>query len=182
MCLYVLMLSARMLRCFSRVHLFATLWTAARQDLLPPGKNIGVAGDAPLQGISRPRDWASSSCICVAGGFCAHGASQEALPWCVLSLHAKLLGHTWLWATPWTVAHQAPLSVGILQARMLAWVAAPASRGSSRPRGWNPCLLRLLHRQAGSWDALSFFSRAQEKMYFLKDLWLKKIKHLKVSF
>ena len=36
--------------------------------------------------------------------------------------------------TPWTVAHQAPLSMGILQARILQWVAVPSSRGSSRPR------------------------------------------------
>ena len=37
--------------------------------------------------------------------------------------------------TPWTVARQAPLSMGILQARILEWVAMPSSRGSSRPRG-----------------------------------------------
>ena len=37
-------------------------------------------------------------------------------------------------ATPWTVAHQAPLSMGILQARILEWVARPSSRGSSLPR------------------------------------------------
>ena len=33
--------------------------------------------------------------------------------------------------TPWTVAHQAPLSIGILQARILEWVAMPSSKGSS---------------------------------------------------
>ena len=37
-------------------------------------------------------------------------------------------------ATPWTAACQAPLSMGILQARILEWVAMPSSRGSSRPR------------------------------------------------
>ena len=37
-------------------------------------------------------------------------------------------------ATPWTIACQAPLSVGILQARILEWVAMPSSRGSSQPR------------------------------------------------
>ena len=37
-------------------------------------------------------------------------------------------------ATPWTVAHQAPVSMWILQARMLEWVAIPFSRGSSWPR------------------------------------------------
>ena len=34
-------------------------------------------------------------------------------------------------ATPWTVAHQAPLSTGILQARIPEWVAMLSSRGSS---------------------------------------------------
>ena len=32
------------------------------------------------------------------------------------------------------VACQAPLSMGILQARILKWVAMPFSRGSSQPR------------------------------------------------
>ena len=35
---------------------------------------------------------------------------------------------------PWTVALQAPLSVGILQARILEWVAMPSSRGP--PQTW----------------------------------------------
>ena len=39
--------------------------------------------------------------------------------------------------TPWTVAHQAPLYMGILQARTLEWVALPFSRGSSWPRDRN---------------------------------------------
>ena len=41
-----------------------------------------------------------------------------------------------LFATPWTVAHQAPLSMGILQARILEWVVLPSSRGFSWPRDW----------------------------------------------
>ena len=36
---------------------------------------------------------------------------------------------------PWTVADQAPVSMGILQARILEWVTKPSSRGSSQPRG-----------------------------------------------
>ena len=45
-------------------------------------------------------------------------------------------------ATPWTIAHQAPLSVGILQARILDYVAIPFSRGSSQPRDqtWVSCI------------------------------------------
>ena len=34
------------------------------------------------------------------------------------------------------LCHQAPLSVGIFQGRILAWVAVPSSRGSSQPRDW----------------------------------------------
>ena len=41
---------------------------------------------------------------------------------------------SWLCATPWAAARQAPLSVGSLQARILEWVAMPSSRGSSQPR------------------------------------------------
>ena len=36
--------------------------------------------------------------------------------------------------TPWTIANQATLSLGILQARILEWVVMPSSRGSSQPR------------------------------------------------
>ena len=39
-----------------------------------------------------------------------------------------------LFAILWTVARQAPLSMGILQVRILEWVAMPSSRGSSQPR------------------------------------------------
>ena len=42
-----------------------------------------------------------------------------------------LLSHARLFATPWTLAHQAPLSMMMLQARILEWVAMPSSRGSS---------------------------------------------------
>ena len=51
---------------------------------------------------------------------------------CVLSRFS----HVWLFATPWTVAHQVPLSMGIIQARLLGWIAMPSSWGSSQPRDW----------------------------------------------
>ena len=41
----------------------------------------------------------------------------------------------WIFATPWTVSRQAPLSVhGIALAGVLEWVAIPSSRGSSWPK------------------------------------------------
>ena len=55
---------------------------------------------------------------------------------CILVLLscAWLLSHVRLFATPWTVARQAPLYLGILQARVLEWIAIPPSRESSQPR------------------------------------------------
>ena len=47
---------------------------------------------------------------------------------------ASSLSHVQLFVTPWTVDCQDPLSMGILQARILEWVAMPSSRGSSQPR------------------------------------------------
>ena len=47
-----------------------------------------------------------------------------------------MLSHVWLFVTPWTVALQAPLSMVILQARILEWVAMPSSRGPSQLRDW----------------------------------------------
>ena len=46
---------------------------------------------------------------------------------------AYSLTHVQLFETPWTVAHQAPLSTGILQARILEWVAIPFSRDPPIP-------------------------------------------------
>ena len=44
--------------------------------------------------------------------------------------------------TPWTATHQASLSMGILQARILEWVAIFFSRGIFPAQGSN---LGLLH-------------------------------------
>ena len=49
---------------------------------------------------------------------------------------AYLLSQAWLFATAWTIARQGPLSMGILQERILQWVAMSSSRGSLQPRDW----------------------------------------------
>ena len=50
-----------------------------------------------------------------------------------------------LFATPWTVTRLAPLSTGILQARILEWVAVPSSRGIFPTQGLNLGLLQALY-------------------------------------
>ena len=53
----------------------------------------------------------------------------------IKKLKVKLLSCVQLFGTPWTITYQAPLR-GILQARILEWVAISFSRGSSQPRDW----------------------------------------------
>ena len=56
---------------------------------------------------------------------------------------------------PWNVAHQAPLSIGILQPRILEWVTLSSSRGYSQPQRSNPGLWQL--------QAVSLLSEPPEK-------------------
>ena len=48
----------------------------------------------------------------------------------------KSLSHVWLFATPWTVAYQAPPSMGFSRQECWSGLPFPSSRGSSRPRNW----------------------------------------------
>ena len=58
---------------------------------------------------------------------------------CVLSCYS----HVWLFATPWTVAHQAPLSMGV--SRQEYWSGLPRpSPGNLLTQGPNPSLMRFL--------------------------------------
>ena len=54
-----------------------------------------------------------------------------------------------LFATPWTVAPQAPLSVGFSRQEYWSGLLCPPL-GIFLTQEWNPCLLCLLHWQAGS--------------------------------
>ena len=67
-------------------------------------------------------------------------------------LRAQPLSPVQLFATPWSVAHQAPLSMGTLQARVLEWVAIAFS---------TPAL------QAGSLLSEPQRTRATGSLYFV---------------
>ena len=64
-------------------------------------------------------------------------------------------------------AHQAPLSMGTLQARTLVWAAMPSSRGPSQPRGRtcapsSSCIGKLvLHHWCHPWESQGSLSPAQ---------------------
>ena len=53
--------------------------------------------------------------------------------------------------TPWTIAYQDPLSMGILQARILEWVVMPSSRGSAQPKDQ----IQVSHISCGFFYSLS---------------------------
>ena len=78
----------------------------------------------------------------------------------IKKLKVKLLSCVQLFGTPWTITYQAPLR-GILQARILEWVAISFSRGSSQPRDWT----RVSHI-AGRCFNLSATREAREYHYW----------------
>jgi len=98
--------------------------------------------------VSWRRKWQSTSLFLP-----GKSHAQRSLAGYSLSIHAWVLSsfsHFQLFETPWTVALQAPLSTGILQARILGWIAILSSRGSSQPRIGTICLLSVLCWQVGS--------------------------------
>ena len=60
----------------------------------------------------------------------------------------SLVSRVWLFATPWSVAHQASLSMGF--SRQEHWNGLRYPLAGDLPNPGIECLLRLLHWQAGS--------------------------------
>ena len=115
----------------SPVWLFAPLWTAApwaplsmafsRQELWS-GLPCPLPEDLPNPGI-EPKSLAFPA---LAGRFFTISTTWEAhyLPWSEVTW--KLLSCVQLFVTLWTIACQAPLSMGVFQARILESVAMPS--------------------------------------------------------
>ena len=51
---------------------------------------------------------------------------------CLVKMPVCVLNHVQLFVTSWAVAHQAPLSMGLFQARILEWIGISYSRRSSQ--------------------------------------------------
>ena len=76
-----------------------------------------------------------------------------------MHMHSVHFNHILLFATLWTVACQASVSMGILQARILVWVVMPSSRGSSQARDWThvsciSCISGRFFTHWATWEAL----------------------------
>ena len=106
-----------MLSRFSRVQLFATLWTVAPQAPLSMGFSrleywCGLPcpppGDRPNPGI-KPMSLMPPA---LTGGFFTTSATWEAIKVQLLLLLLSHFSRVRLCATPWTAAHQASPSLG----------------------------------------------------------------------
>ena len=113
--------------CESRSVMSDSLWShGLHSPWNSPGQNNGRGSCSLLQGTFPTQG--SNPVSCIAGGLCTSWATREAKA-CVLV--------TQLCLTLWDPMDCSPpcFSVhGILQARILEWVAVPFSRGSSWPR------------------------------------------------
>ena len=93
----------------------------------------------------------------------------------------KSLSCVQLFETPWTVALQALLSMGILQARILEWVAMPSSRGSSQPRDQThiSCTAGRFFTTTAMWES-QFLTR--DGLYLKCFHWISNLGKLLLSF
>ena len=95
----------------SHVQLFVTPWTVARQAPLPmgfPGKNTGVGCHFLLQGIFLTQGSNPHLLHCQVDSF---SLSHQESPLIYLFSSVQLLSNVQLFATPWTTAFQASLSI-----------------------------------------------------------------------
>ena len=72
--------------------------------------------------------------FCSVGACTTHKSPTTRVTGWKKKVKVKPLSPVWLFVTPWTVARQAPPSMGFFQARKLEWVAISFSRVSSWPR------------------------------------------------
>ena len=78
-----------------------------------------------------------------------------------------VLGHfsyEWLFATLWDCSPPGSSVQGILQARILEWVAISFSRGSSRPRDWT-WVSRIVGRRFTLWAIREALNKHSDNIY-----------------
>ena len=112
--------------CNSQLWLFETLWTAACQAPLSMGfSRQGYWSGLPFpppEDLPDPEiEPASLTSPALAGRFFTTRATWKA--WDEKWSEVKSLSRVWLFATPWTVAHQAPPSMGF--SRQEYWSGLP---------------------------------------------------------
>ena len=106
------------------------------------------------------------TCICMAESLCCSPETVTTL--LVHQLGCAMLSSIWLFTTPWTIDRQAPLSMEILQARILEWVAMSSSKESPQTSNWThvSCI-------AGRFSTSWAMREAPFTLYLLKFLYHK---------
>ena len=149
----------------SRVWLFETLWTTAFQASLSITnswsllKLVSIESVMPSNHLILCRPTLYILCdIHTYLNICIYYILTHSLYYykflCYYTIYiyvvvVQLLNHVQLFATPWTVAHQAHLSMGF--SRPGYWSVLPCPPPGDLPaQGLNSCLLYLLHWQSGS--------------------------------
>ena len=126
-------------------------------DCSPPGSSVhGILQARILERVANSFSRGSCPCSLVNSGTWILSPWPESYTWVLLqfqtaqmpsTVEGKSVSHSVVsdFMTPWTVACQAPLSMGFSQARILEWVAIPFpfSRGSSqlRDQTWVSCII-----------------------------------------
>ena len=144
----------------SCIWLFVTPWTTVCQAPLIMGFSwqeywSGVPFPSPGES-SQPRDWTQVSCV--AGRFLISWTTREAqnnnnnLLWSrtwdifqallLFLIHAQMLSSVWLFVTPWTVVHQAPLSIEFSKQEYWSGLPFPSPGDFPHPgiESWSPAL------------------------------------------
>ena len=95
---------------------------------------------------------------------------------------AQVLGHVRLFATPRSIAHQSPLSMGL--SRQEYWSAIPSSRGPSPPRNQThvSCMAGRSFTHGVTWEALSRLQHSKNTSFICtgasRKLWVTLLQHL----
>ena len=117
------LLQCMKVKSLSRVRLLATQWTAASQA-------------PPSVGFSRQEHWSGCQGLL--------RQMETIAVWFIVLYHCVLLlSHVWLFATPWTVTCQAPLSIGFFKEEYWSGLPFPPS-GTFSTEGLNLHLQQLL--------------------------------------
>ena len=96
-----------------------------------PGWNTGVGSLSHSRGSSQPR--AQTQVSRIAGGFFTSWATREAHYTTMKWSEVKLLSCVRLFETPWTVAHQAPPSMGFSRQEYWSGLPFPSPRDLPNP-------------------------------------------------
>ena len=135
-------------------------------DCSPPGFSVYVLSQARILkwvaiSFSKESSWpGTQTCLsCIGRQMLYHWATREAHV-CVCVCLVSQSGLTL--CDPWDIACQAPLSMVILQARILEWVAMTSSRGFSQQRDW----IQVSH-SAGRFFTVWVTREAQGSLWYL---------------